>query len=57
MSSRAKVHIKKLIEEVGGKTGGAITLKAFSKFNLGEGIEKKEDNLADEVAKMTAGSN
>ncbi|MDC1174132.1 translation elongation factor Ts [Bacteriovoracaceae bacterium] len=49
--------IKKLIEEVGGKTGGAITLKAFSKFNLGEGIEKKEDNLADEVAKMTAGSN
>ena len=45
--------IKKLVEEVAGKVGGNISVKEFFKLNLGEGIEKKEDNLADEVAKMT----
>ena len=35
------------------KAGGKITVNGFSKMNLGEGIEKREDNLADEVAKMT----
>jgi geranylgeranyl pyrophosphate synthase len=33
--------------------GGEITVNSFLKINLGEGIEKREDNLADEVAKMT----
>ena len=32
---------------------GDVQIKRFVKFNLGEGIEKKEDNLADEVARMT----
>ena len=45
--------IKKLVADVAGKVGGSITVKAFHKINLGEGIEKKEDNLAEEVAKMT----
>lgn len=45
--------IKKLVAETASKTGANITLKAFHKLTLGEGIEKKEDNLADEVAKMT----
>ncbi|OUR98959.1 translation elongation factor Ts [Halobacteriovorax marinus] len=49
------LSIKKLIAEVAGKVGGNITVKSFHKLNLGEGIEKKEDNLADEVAKMTGG--
>ena len=29
------------------------SVKRFIRFEVGEGIEKKEDNLADEVAKMT----
>ena len=32
---------------------GDVQIRRFLKFNLGEGIEKKEDNLAEEVAKMT----
>ena len=32
---------------------GDVQIKRFVRFNLGEGIEKKEDNLAEEVAKMT----
>jgi elongation factor Ts len=45
--------VKKLVENTGKELGGDITVKAFHKINLGEGIEKKEDNLAEEVAKMT----
>ena len=32
---------------------GDVRMRRFVKFHLGEGIEKKEDNLAEEVAKMT----
>lgn len=38
--------VKEIIAEAGGKLAG------FAYFVLGEGIEKREDNLADEVAKM-----
>lgn len=38
--------IKEIISEAGG------TLRGFAFYVLGEGIQKKEDNLADEVAKM-----
>ena len=41
--------VEKLMKSVGSN----ITITKFVKLNLGEGIEKKEDNLADEVAKMT----
>ncbi|MFQ6702949.1 MAG: translation elongation factor Ts [Alphaproteobacteria bacterium] len=38
--------VKDVVAEAGGKLAG------FAFFVLGEGIEKREDNLADEVAKM-----
>ncbi len=38
--------VKQVISEAGGKLAG------FAYFVLGEGIQKREDNLADEVAKM-----
>ena len=47
--------VRKLVADVASKVGGNITVKSFHKLNLGEGIEKVEDNLADEVAKMTGG--
>lgn len=40
--------VKDVIAEAGGKLAG------FAFYVLGEGIEKAEDNLADEVAKMLA---
>ena len=48
--------VKKLIEKVEKEVDVKIEVKSFYKLNLGEGIEKKEDNLADEVAKMTGGA-
>jgi elongation factor Ts len=45
--------ITTLAEKIGKEIGDKLTITKFSKITLGEGIEKKEDNLADEVAKMT----
>lgn len=50
------VSVKKLVANTAKSVGADIQVISFHKFNLGEGIEKKEDNLADEVAKMTNAS-
>lgn len=47
------LSIAKLLKEVEAKIGGKITISHFERINLGEGIEKERDNLAEEVAKMT----
>ncbi|MFO0680139.1 MAG: translation elongation factor Ts [Polyangiaceae bacterium] len=44
--------IEKLTAELGKKLGGNVTLHEFVRFGLGEGIEKKSDDLAEEVAKL-----
>lgn len=43
--------VDKIRQELGKKLGGELKLDAFIRFGLGEGIEKKTENLADEVAK------
>lgn len=45
--------VEQLVQDTSKKIGSKVVVKGFYKLNLGEGIEKKEDNLADEVAKMT----
>ena len=39
--------------EAGTKAGGTITITGFVRMQLGEGIEKAEDDFAAEVAKMS----
>lgn len=46
-----KESVAKYIEQV-AKTAGAIKLVSFARFETGEGLEKKEENFADEVASM-----
>ncbi len=43
--------IDKVRQELGKKLGGEVKLVSFTRFGLGDGIEKKVENLADEVAK------
>lgn len=43
--------IDKIRGELGKKLGGEVKIASFIRFGLGEGIEKKVENLADEVAK------
>ncbi len=40
------------VAEVAKAVGTPIAVKSFIRYAKGEGIEKREDNLADEVAKM-----
>jgi elongation factor Ts len=48
-----KGTIDKLRLELGKELGGEVKLHGFVRLELGEGIEKKPDNLAEEVAKLT----
>jgi len=45
--------VGKVVEALGKELGAKVELTAYSRFQLGEGIEKKEDNFAAEVASMT----
>ncbi len=36
------------------KIGENISIRRFSRYEVGEGIEKKEENFAEEVAKANA---
>jgi elongation factor Ts len=47
--------VDKVRQELGKRLGGEVKLERFTRFELGEGIEKKSDDLAAEVAKMTGG--
>jgi elongation factor Ts len=45
-----KKSVQDLLTELSGKCGEKITIRRFVRFELGEGIEKKEENFAEEVA-------
>ena len=47
-----KITVEKHIQQVAKDLGGQITVKAFTRFEKGEGIEKKQDDFAAEVANM-----
>jgi elongation factor Ts len=44
--------VAKYLEQVSKQIGAPITVKRFVRFETGEGIEKKEENFAEEVAKQ-----
>ncbi len=45
-----KQSVAKYLEEVSKQVGATVTLKKFVRFETGEGLEKKEENFAEEVA-------
>ena len=47
-----KVSVEKHIAEVAKQLGGKIAVKAFTRYQTGEGIEKAEEDFAAEVASM-----
>lgn len=48
----SKITISKLIESIAKEVGSDIKLFSVSRFKVGEGIEKKEEDFAAEVAKQ-----
>lgn len=47
-----KQTVGKYVEAVAKELGGSIKVVDYVRFERGEGVEKKEDNFADEVASM-----
>ena len=47
-----KITVEKHIQQVAKTLGGDIKINAFTRFEKGEGIEKKQDDFASEVASM-----
>ena len=51
-----KQAVSQYVAEVAKANGANITIKGFVRFETGEGIEKKEEDFAAEVAKQMAGN-
>ncbi len=49
----ASITVAQLVQNVSKATGTAIKINKFVRLVMGEGLEKKVDNLAEEVAKMS----
>ena len=47
-----KLTVQKYVESVAKQLGGSIVIKAFVRYEKGEGIEKRQDDFAAEVASM-----
>lgn len=47
-----KLTIKQLTEQTGKKLGGSIKIADFARFEKGEGLEKRQDNFAEEIASL-----
>ena len=46
------ILMEDLVKQYVAKLGENIQIRRFQRFTLGEGLEKKEENFGDEVAKM-----
>lgn len=47
-----KQSVAKYLEQVSKEIGATLSVKKFVRFETGEGLEKKEENFAEEVAKQ-----
>jgi len=56
-ADNSKRTVEELLKETIAKLGENISIRRFARFELGEGLEKKVDDFAAEVAAQVAGSN
>lgn len=49
------LKVSKVVENLAKEIGGDVTLSNYVRFQLGEGIEKREDDFAAEVASLSKG--
>ncbi len=48
-----ETKVSKFLEAAAKDLGSAIKIAGFERFTLGEGVERREEDFADEVAKLT----
>ena len=49
------LKVGKVVENLAKEIGGEVTLSGYIRYQLGEGIEKREDDFAAEVASLSKG--
>jgi elongation factor Ts len=49
------IKVKDLLTETGTKVGDNFSIKRYTRFELGEGLQKKSNNFAEEVAAQAKG--
>ncbi|MBE6949230.1 MAG: elongation factor Ts [Ruminococcaceae bacterium] len=47
-----KISVDRHVQQVAKELGGIIKINGFTRFEKGEGMEKKQDNFAEEIANM-----
>ena len=47
--------VAQYVASVAKEIGGEIKVTGYVRFDKGEGLEKREENFADEIAKMVNG--
>ena len=47
------MNVGKYLETVSKELGGSVKVASFVIYEKGEGIQKREENFAEEIAKMT----
>ena len=52
MAEDGKQSVAKYLDQVSKEIGATLSIKKFVRFETGEGLEKKEENFAEEVAKQ-----
>jgi elongation factor Ts len=52
----SEVTVKQYVDGIAKEVGKSIEVVSMVRYEVGEGIEKKEENFAEEVAKQMAGS-
>ena len=52
-----KMTVGQYVASAAKEFGGKIAVKAFYLFEKGEGIQKREENFAEEIAKLAGGNN
>ena len=50
-----ETKVRKVVENAAADVGAPVKLSAFTRYVLGEGIEKKEEDFAAEVAAAVKG--
>lgn len=51
------ITVQGLINEATLQIGEKISVRRFTRYEMGEGLEKRKDDFADEIAKMTGSNN
>ena len=49
----SSINVEELVKQVAGKIGENVRVRRFTRYTLGEGIEVKQADFAEEVASMT----